>query len=87
MYNEKLRDDVSNVFKNEMFIEFLDWIVEKDYITTELYYVGWCGEKAFYNKFDNYVEKLRNLGYIIEVEKDIYDENNGVYAQLYFNFN
>lgn len=83
-FNDKLCNDINKIFKNENYIEFLDWIIEDEYITTELYYVGWCGYTAFNNKIDKYVQKLKNLGYKISVEKNIYDENDGLYAQLYF---
>ena len=82
----QLRNDIESIFKNEDFIEFLDWIVEEKYISTEIYYTGWCGYKSFNNKIDKYVKKLKQLGYKIKIIKDIYDENDGLYAQLNFIF-
>ena len=62
----------------------LDYIVEKNYVSIELYDTGWLGEKVFYKKLDKYTKKLKDLGYNIEVIKDIYDENDGVYAHMNF---
>ena len=52
----------------------------------EIYYIGWCGEKAFNCKLEKKKKRLEKLGYKIEVIKDIYDENDGLYGQIYIWF-
>ena len=87
-FNEReLYCDIYEVFKNEDYMDMLDYVYEKNYASIELYDVGWCGYEVFYKKVDNYAKKLSDLGYNVEVVKDIFDENNGAYAQMNFKFN
>lgn len=87
LYNEqKIYNDVEKIFENEDYMEILDWIPKKNNVSMEIYYIGWCGEKAFNCKLDKYAKRLEKLGYKIEVIKDIYDENDGLYGQIYIWF-
>lgn len=88
LYDEqKIYNDVEKIFANEDYMDILDWITEENNVSMEIYYTGWCGKKAFDNKLDKYAKRLEKLGYNIEVIKDIYDENNGLYGQIYIWFN
>ena len=86
-YDErKLYCDIKEVFKNEDYMDMLDYIVRKDYASIELYDLGWCGIDTFYKKIDNYVWKFKKLGYDVKSIKHIFDECDGAYANIDFKF-
>ena len=86
-YNEKkIYNDVEKIFENEDYMEILDWIPKKNNVNRETNYTVTCGKKAFNCKLDKYAKRLEKLGYKIEVIKDIYDENDGLYGQIYIWF-
>ena len=88
LYDEqKIYNDVEKIFANENYLEILDWVPEENNVSMEIYYIGKKRKKAFDHKLDKYAKRLEKLGYEVEVRKDIYDENDGLYGQIYIWFN
>ena len=90
-YNEKkLYGDIYEVFKNEDYIDILEYNVDWKCASIVLYDVGWCGVDVFYKKVDKYIKKFKELGYKIEQYK-YYDESEfgdsiNNYSDIIFKF-
>ena len=85
-FNEpKLYKDIYEVFKNEDYMDMLDYSYYDDQASLDLYDVGWLGEDVFFKKLERYVNKLKQLGYSMKVFK-FYDEGKGAEARIRFYF-